>query len=200
MIWGAAVLLTAGAAFISPLLAVLLFLFVLPFPTAGLFRLAALITRGEPVSLSDALAWRSSARRALAAGVVIGGLTLVLGFNVLVGLSSLDPLGWAFATAAFWGLLVVWLVGLALWPLLFDPLRLGQPLASMVRLAVVVVLVHLGRYLALMLVLAVVFIVSAILAAALLTISVAFVALVMADYALHVADRIEGRATIVVRG
>ena len=200
MIWGAVALLTVGATFVSPFVALLLFLLVLPFPTAGLYRLAALITRGEPVSFRDALAWRPLARRALAAGVVVGALTVVLGFNVAIGFSTFDLLGWGFATAAFWGLLIVWMVGLALWPLLFDPLRLDASVTELVRLAVLVALVSPGRYLSLMVVLAIVLIVSSILAAALLTISIAFVALVTADYALHAADRIEGRRTIVVTG
>jgi hypothetical protein len=61
-----------------------------------------------------------------------------------------------------------------------------------------VILVKPGRYLVFMVVLAAVLIVSTVLAAALITVSAAYFALVMALYALHAADRIEQRATIVV--
>ena len=198
VVWGALLLVVLALLFISPGLVLLLFLFVLPFPTAALFRLAALIVRNEPVAIRDALAWRSGGRRGLGVGVVVGGSSLVLGANVLIGASSLDPMGVAFATAAFWGLILVWFVAAALWPLLFDPLRRDEPITALVRLALIVVLIKPSRYIVLMVVLAVVLLVSTVLAAALLTVSVAYFALVMAFYALHAADRIENRATIVV--
>jgi len=191
-------LLTAALLQIVPLLGVLSLLFFLPFPTAGVFRLAALIARGEPTHFSDALAWRSFAKRALAAGLVVGGLTIVLGFNVVIGLNSADPLSWAFATAAFWGLMVLWLVAAAVWPLLFDPLRKDERITELVRLALVVILVSPVRYLMLMFVLGVFLVISTILAAAIVTISIAYFALTMAFYAIPGADRIEGRRTIVV--
>jgi len=198
VIWGALALLTLALLQIAPLLGVIVVMLVLPFPTAGVFRLAALIARGEPNHFSDALAWRSFAKRALAAGLVVGGLTIVLGFNVVIGLSSPDPLSWAFATAAFWGLIVLWLVAWAVWPLLFDPLRKDEPMTELIRLALTVILVSPVRYLVLMSVLAVFLVISTILAAAIVTISIAYFALVMAFYAIPGADRIEGRRTFVV--
>jgi hypothetical protein len=191
-------LLTAALLQIVPLLGILAFLLLMPFPTAGIFRLSALIARGQPTHFSDALAWRSFGRRALAAGLVVGGLTIVLGFNIVIGLNSTDPLSWAFATAAFWGLLVLWLVAAAVWPLFFDPLRGDERLTDLVRLAALVILVNPVRYLVLMFVLGVFLLISTILAAAIVTISVAYFALTMAFYAIPGADRIEGRRTIVV--
>jgi hypothetical protein len=183
---------------IAPGFAVLAFLLVLPFPAAGLFRLSALIVRGEPTNLSDALAWRSFAKRAVGAGLVIGGVSLALGLNVLVGLSSVDPVGWSFATAAFWGLIVVWLISAAIWPLLFDPLRANEPVTTLIRLAATVIFASAARYLALLLVLTILMVITTILVAALLTISAAYFALTMAQYVIPAADRIEGRRTIVV--
>jgi uncharacterized membrane protein YesL len=173
-------------------------LFVLPFPTAGMFRLGALIARGEPAHTSDALAWRSFARRALPTGVVVGGASVVLGFNVVFGASTLDVVGVGLATAAFWGLVIVWFVAAALWPLLFDPLREHEPITTLVRLALAVIAAKPLRYLALMIVLTVLLIISTILVAALVTVTAAYFALVMSLYSLHAADRIEQRATIVV--
>jgi hypothetical protein len=198
IIWGAVLLLTAFLLTAVPLVGLLLFLLVLPFPTAGLFRLAALIQRGQPSHVSDALAWRAFGRRALGTGLVVGVVSVVLGFNVFIGISSLDVMGWALATSAFWGLIVVWLVAAALWPLLFDPERAGEPVGVLVRLAFVVALMRAARYLLLMAALAVVLVVSTILFVALLTVSIAYFALAMAAYAIPMADRIEGRRTLVV--
>ena len=200
IIWGAVLLGTIGLLYVSIPVALLVFLFVLPFPTAGMFRLSALIVRGEPSALSDALAWRSFGRRALGAGLLIGGSSVVLGFNIALGISSFDPLGWAAATAAFWGLVLLWMVAASVWPLLFDPLRGDESATSLVKLALIVALVKPVRYLVLVGILGVVLIVSTVLAVALLTISAAFFALAMSFYAIHAADRIEQRRTIVVTG
>ena len=200
IIWGVVLLATFGLLFVSIPIALLVFLFVLPFPTAGMFRLSALIVRGEPATLSDALAWRSFGPRALGAGLLIGGSSVVLGFNIALGIASVDPIGWATATAAFWGLVVLWLVAASVWPLLFDPLRTGESATSLVRLALIVALVKPLRYLILVGILTIVLVVSAILAVALLTVSAAFFALAMSFYAIHAADRIEQRRTIVVTG
>jgi len=191
---------TVGVALVSPLVALVVFLVVLPLPTAALFRLAAMIVRNEHVSGSDALAWRPVAKRGVGAGVIVGGSTVVLVFNLVVGISSLDPIGWGFATAAFWGLLLLWLAAASVWPLLFDPLRAKEPVTSLIRLAVAVAFAKPLRYVALLVVLAIVLVISTILAAALLTVSIAFAALVLSFYAIHAADRIEGRRTIVVTG
>lgn len=198
IIWGAVLLLTLGLTFVYPLGALLCFVLLLPFPTAGLFRLGALIQRGEPTHLSDALAWRSFARRALGAGLVIGGGTIVLGFNVLLGLNSLDAIAWAFATAAFWGLIIVWLAAAAIWPLLLDPLRASEPATALVRLGMTVILARPLPFLALSAALVIVLVLSTILFAALVTISLAYVALVLSAYVIPAADRIEGRRTFVV--
>ena len=200
VVWSAFLVLTLLLVFIAPGLAAICFLLVLPLPTAGLFRLSAMIVRGKPVTMRDALAWRSFAKRAVGTGLVVGGSSLLLGFNVAIGLSSLDPLGWGFATAAFWGVVVLWLVAAALWPLLFDPIRADEPVTPIMRLAATVVLVQPVRYIALMLTLAVILVVSTILFAALLSVSMAFVALVLAAYVIPAADRIEDRRTFVVTG
>ena len=197
-IWGAGLLLVIALVF-SYLAAVPLAFGLLAFPTAGMFRLAALIARDRPTAFSDSLeAWRAFVRPILLIGVVIGVGTTVLVFNMVFGFSSADPVGWLFATLALWGFLAVWAVALAFWPLLVDPLRQGEPLAARLRLAVTVILVAPGRYVALMLLVWVFLIVSTILLAALLTVSIAFVALVVARYVLPLADRIESRATLLV--
>jgi hypothetical protein len=81
------------------------------------------------------------------------------------------------------------------WPLVMDPLREGQPLRARLRLAVILVLAHPLRMGALALVLAAFLAASAVLAAALITVSVAYCALVAAHFVLPAADRLEGRPT-----
>lgn len=191
-------MVTAALLQIVPLLGIVVLLLVLPFPTAGIFRLSALIAREQPNHFVDALAWRSFAKRALAAGLVVGGMTIVLGVNIVSGLNSVDPIAWTIATAAFWGLMILWLAAAAVWPLLFDPLREGERITELVRLALLVIMVNPVRYLALMFVLAIFLVISTILAAAIVTISVAYFGLAASFYAIPAADRIEGRRTFVV--
>lgn len=181
--------------------AALLVLVLLALPTAGIFRLAALLARERPIGFSDSLdAWRAFLRPALLTGAVIGGTSVVLVFNILIGLSSGEPIGWAFGTMAGWGLVAVWVVALAFWPLLVDPAREDEPLLDRLRLAAMIVLSSPLRFGGLLLVLGAVLAVSFVLFAALLTITIAFIALVLARFVLPAADRLEGRRTKLVAG
>ena len=194
VVWGAGLLLLVVFA-VSWLPGAAIVLVLLALPTAGIFRLAALIARDRPASFSDSLeAWRELLVPALAIGLVVGGLTVVLGSNLFVGILTGQLLGWALGTLAFWGLVATWVVVLVFWPLVADPDRSGEPLATRLRLAVAVVFAMPLRVALLFAALAVVIIVSTIMFAALLTISIAFAALVLARFVLPVADRIEGRA------
>ena len=195
VIWGAGLLLLlltlAGMPLAGPVVAVLLAL-----PTAGIFRLTAMIARQRPAEFGDAMsAWRKFAGPALAIGGAMVGLSLVLGFNVLIGLVNTEPLLWAVGVMAGWGLLAVWAIGLPLWPLVVDPLRDGEPMLPRLRLALAVALVAPGRFVALVLTCAVLLIASTVLFAALVTVTIAFVALVANHYALPAADRLERRPT-----
>lgn len=177
-------------------LAGLVMLVVLALPTAGLFRLSALIVRDRPVAFSDALsAWREFVGPSAVLALCIGLSTVVLGFNMVAGFASGGPLGWAFGTLAAWGLLSIGSVALAFWPLLVDPVREGEPLRPRLWLAAAVVFTAPVRYGGLMLLLAFVLAASTIAFAALLTISIAFIALMLCRYVLPAADRLEGRRT-----
>jgi hypothetical protein len=174
----------------------IVFLVLLSLPTAGIFRLAALIARDRPVGLIDSLsAWRQFGRRALAVGAAIALIVVVLAVNTLVGATSLNVVGWAFATAAAWGLVIVASAAFALWPLLLDPLREDQSLRSLMTLAGAVVFSAPLRYALLMALVAIILIASTVAFAALISVSVSFVALLTARYVLPAADRLEGRAT-----
>jgi uncharacterized membrane protein YesL len=199
-LWGVGVLAIVLVAIAFPLVALPLTI-LLAVPTAGIYRLATLIVRGESVSFRDALtAWRKFLWRALLVGTVLAVITFLLGFNVIIGLTTLEPILWVIGTLAGWGLLATWAVAVPFWVLLTDPLREDEPLAGRLRLAVVLVIISPLRFGILFLLITAVLIASAIFFAALLTISIAFVALVSARYTLPAADRLERRETQALLG
>jgi hypothetical protein len=192
--WGAGLLaVLAIAMWLSPALALVVApLLALPF--VGVVRLAAQIVRGEDVVLSDvATAIRSYTVPALLAGIVTVAAGFVFTTNLVGGIAGGGPIGWAFATLAAWGLAAFWIVGLAFWPLLVDPVREAVPVATRARLACLVVLANPLRFAILGAVLAAVTIVSAVAFAALLSVSVAFAALVASRVTLPAADELEAR-------
>ncbi len=197
IVWGVALIVVLViSTMTSPLLTIPAAI-LLAIPTAGIFRLAAVIARNQPADLSDAFgAMRSHALPALAVGALVIGSIAVLGFNFVVGLMSGNPLWLLIGTLAGWGLLGLFVGTSAFWPLLMDPVRDGQPLKQRFSLALAVIFSSPGRYLALTLITGATLIVSTIAFAALLSISLAFVALVLCRYVLPTADRLEGRATV----
>jgi hypothetical protein len=192
--WGAGCLAVLAIAFwLSPALA-LVIAPLLCLPLVGIARLAAQIVRGDDVVLSDVTtAMRSYGLSALAAGVVFELATLVAAMNVVAGISGGGAIGWAFAMLAAWGLAALWVVGLAFWPLLVDPARDATPVAARARLAGLVVLAHPARFASLGASVAVVTVVSVVAFAALLSVSVAFIALVASRITLPSADQLEAR-------
>jgi hypothetical protein len=192
VLWAVVSLAIVGLAILVPPLFVLAPLAALP--VAGIFRIATRIVRGESVSFWDGLsAWRSEVRPSLALGAGLVGATLVLGFNVLSGILAGSAPGWAFATLAFWGLVGTWLYAWVAWPILLDPARAARPARDRFRLAALLVLAHPVRVGGLGLVLAMLVVVSTVAVIALVTVSVAFGALVAARYVLPAADRLEAR-------
>jgi hypothetical protein len=195
ILWAAVVLGILAAALLLPPLILLAPLAALPI--AGIFRMATRIVRGESVSFWDGLdAWRGEVRPALALGTGLVVALVVLGFNVVSGLVSDGLLGWALATLAFWGLVAAWLYAWVAWPILLDPARVTSPARQRLRLAALLVLAHPLRVGALGLVLLVLCVASAVAMVPLLTVSVAFSALVSARYVLPAADRLEARLVI----
>ena len=108
---------------------------------------------------------------------------------------SNEILGWALATFAAWALVTAWLAGLAFWPILVDPVRDHEPVRRRVRLAGLLVVAYPVRLGALGIVLTVISLLSAIAFAALVTVSVSYVALVACRYVLPASDRLETRLT-----
>jgi uncharacterized membrane protein YesL len=192
VLWAVVALAIVALAILIPPLLVLAPLAALP--TAGIFRIATRIVRGESVSFWDGIAaWRSDLRPALALGTGLLGATVILGFNVATGLLSDSLPGWAFATLAFWGLVATWLYAWVAWPILLDPARATAPARERLRLAALLILAHPLRVAGLGLVLAVLIVVSTAAVVALVTVSVSFGALISARYVLPAADRLEVR-------
>jgi len=198
LIWGLGLILVVGLVFAWPL-GSLIAMILLGLPTAGIYRLAALIARDQPAAFGDSLsAWRQFLRPALIIAAAVVGITAVLTVNIVVGFTSADPFAWAVGTLAAWGLLATGTVALLAWPLVVDPLREGQPLIQRLQLASTLLLLAPLRVGALVVLMWAVFVVSAVLFAALLTVSIAFIALVTSRYVLPAADRIEGRRSKLV--
>ena len=191
LLWGAALLAVVGAATLVP--PALLLAPLLAFPTAWVFRLAALLARGEPASFSDGLAAWRPALPILLLGIAFAGCGAILLGNVLFGIGSDSVLGWAIATLAFWGLVAEWLLAWTVWPVLLDPARAGRPIRQRLRLAALLLLAYPRRIGTLGFLLLVIVVVSTIAFVALLTISVAFSALIAAQFVLPAADRVEAR-------
>jgi uncharacterized membrane protein YesL len=194
LVWAAGLLLLlllGGTG--NPLLALLLAP-LLAFPTFGLFRLAALIQRGNGVSAGDAFAtWRTAWPRILALGVGFVMVGVVFLTNMAMGLVRQDVFGVAIATAAVWGAVAMVVVGVILWPLAADPSRSDRPFREIVRLAALLGIAFPLRFGALSLLILVVLAISTVAFVALLTIGIAFIALVSARYVLPAADRLEAR-------
>jgi uncharacterized membrane protein YesL len=191
--WSAVLLailaLTAGLASLA-----LLLLPLLALPTVGIYRLAVLITRGEPVALSDGFsAWRRFGAPALGLGTALLAAGTMFGVNVGLGLTRGDVAGWSLATLAFWGLAVVAMAACVAWPILVDPRRETLSTRARIRLALLLIVAYPVRFAALAVVLGLVVAISTVGFAALLTISVSYVALVAARYVLPAADRLQAR-------
>lgn len=189
VLWGAGLLIIlAIAVWVSPILA-LLAAPLLCLPLVGIVAMAAQVVRGEDVVLSDvAAAIRRHGLAAIATGVVIVAATVVFGINVVAGVRAGDPLGLMLATLAIWGLVAIWVVGLAFWPLLVDPARDAWTIRERARLAGLVVLAQPVRFAGLAAAVAIVTLISAVAFAALLSVAVAFIALVACRVVLPAAD------------
>src|SRR5262245_50251579 len=191
LLWGAVLIVLAPLLAAAPL-AGLVLLPVLALPTAGLFRMAAMIVRGEEPELRDGLrAWRRYARPALGLGAAITVSFLTLGLDLALGSGSGTLPGLVLAAVAIWAMLAVVVVVAAVWPLLVDPAREGRPAMAAVRRAVALARAVPDRLVAAVVVLALVAIPSTIVVIPLVTFSVAFIALIATRVVLPAADAYE---------
>ncbi len=195
VVWSVTAIAIAAAIAVTP--AAIILLPILALPTAGIFRVTTRIVRGEAVSFWDAVdAWRSDVLATLAIGAGLALAATILAINAITGFTSDSALGWAFATLAAWGLVALWLLAWAAWPILVDPVRGDRPRRERLRLAALLVLAHPLRITSFGLVLAVFLALSTVAVVALVTVSVAFAALVASRFVLPAADRLEERLTL----
>jgi hypothetical protein len=191
VVWGIVLLVLGWAAISVGLWLAIVGVPLLGPPLAAIYRLAGLVTRRQHVVLSDAFgAARELFVPALILAAAVGWGLGLLALNIAVGIDASTPLGWGFATLAGWGAVALLLYAVAVWPLLADPARAAEPAIQRARLAGYVVLAAPFRMFGLTVVVAVLAVVSTIAFAALITISVAFIALVACHMVLPDADRL----------
>jgi hypothetical protein len=192
LVWGGLLILALLAGPLTVLGLVLLV--ALAVPTAGIYRLGALIARGEPAAFSDFVdGMRQNAIAALAVAAGAATLAVVFTTNIFVGLEAGVPVGWLIGAMALWGDVALTMLLVTFWPILVDPRREGLALRRRVVLAGLVVIGRPGRVAALTLVVTAILIVSTVLFAAILLVSVAYVSLVSARYVLPMLDALEAR-------
>jgi hypothetical protein len=192
LVWGLGFVAMLLAGPLTALGVVLLVL--LAIPTAGLHRMAALIARDEPVALSDFVdGMRRYAVPALVVGAGAAILATVFTTNVIVGFGAGGPLGWFLSAMALWGEVALAMLLVAFWPILADPRREDLSLRRRLGLAGLAVIGRPAHLFAFTLVVAAILLVSAVLFAALVLVSVAYVSLISARYVLPMVDTLEAR-------
>ncbi|HSK53296.1 MAG TPA: hypothetical protein VLA44_11105, partial [Clostridia bacterium] len=173
------------ALLLSPLLGI---------PLVGVYRIAGHIVRGEDTVLSDAFrAMRERIVPALLLADVIAWGSVLLAINVRLGLEAGTVVGWGFATFAGWGLVALVCISVVAWPITGDPDRRDLSFVTILRLAGYVVLARPVVMMVLTLVVVVLGIVSTIAFAAIVSISIAYLALVSSRIVLPEADWITER-------
>ena len=197
--WGIGAVLTAYAVTRS-VLGLLALVIMVPL-TVGLMGMATALVRERSVVMSDfTRPIRSRFWKLLALAAAQLGITVIVAFDLLLGLQLGGILGVVMATVAFYSGLAIWVLAWTIWPLVTDPERQGEPVRASVRLGALLVLAHPIRMGMMAAVLAAITLASTILAAAIITFAAAYVALVSAHFVLPSADRLEGRETMVIEG
>lgn len=167
------------------------------FPLSGLFRLAGLIARGRDAVLSDVWSsWRSTWRETLGLGVTFTLASFIFTTNVLVAVAAGPGPSSVIAVMAAWGLLGTWVYGLIAWPILTDPERVGTSVRDRLRLAGLLAIAFPLRLVGFALMIALFLVISTALFAAVVTVSLAFAALVSCRYVLPAADRFSARSGV----
>ena len=169
--------------------------------TFGLMGMATIVVRERTLVMSDLpRSIRTDFARRFALGLAQLALVAIAVVDLLIGLQIAGMIGLVLAVTAFYSGVAIWILAVAAWPIVMDPLRETMPLRARLRLALILVLAHPLRFLLLSIVLAFVLAASALLAAALITFAAAYAALVAAHYVLPAADRLEGRETVTHEG
>jgi uncharacterized membrane protein YesL len=180
-----------GSVLIGPWL--LLLVGVAVVPAAGTMLMATRLRRDGHTDLGDFAEVFRGRGRILLLGVAQLAIGLVLAIDVAIALAWGSWIGTVLLVGAIYGLVVLWAVAVVAWPILLDPARDALPIRDRLRLAVLVLFLEPRRVAGLAIVAGLVLVVSSVLIAPLLTFSVSFVWLMLAGYALPLADAVEAR-------
>ncbi|MGH2428332.1 MAG: hypothetical protein ACRDGV_05520 [Candidatus Limnocylindria bacterium] len=175
------------------LLAVLLVL-----PAAGTMRMATRLIRDFHTDLGDFVEVVRRPWPVLGIGLAQLAVTVVLVGDILIAGAWGTWPGTFLLVGAMYGLVVLWAVAVVAWPLLLDPERDGEGVRTRLRLALVILLTHPVRTGGFTLLMGALLLASALLIAPLITFAVGVIWLAIARWVLPVADRVEGRRTVVV--
>jgi hypothetical protein len=167
-------------------------------PAAGTMRMATCLVRDGHADFSDFLDVVRRPVMALVVGYLQGVIVLILVVDLWIGSVVGEFLGMVLTLSAAYGLLILWAYAAAAWTLLLDPERDGDPISARLRLAGVALVAHPIRVGGYLLLVGLVLGLSALVIAPFLTFTLALAWLAIARFVLPVADRLEGRATLVV--
>jgi uncharacterized membrane protein YesL len=190
--WGIGLIVTSVALSRS-ILGLVLVLVLLPL-TIGLMGMATTLVRERTLVMGDLVrSIRTEFAARLALGLAQLALFALAVVDLLVGIQLAGLGGLVLIVTALYTLAATWVVGVVAWPIVMDPLRVGDPLRRRLRLALILVVAHPVRLGALALLLAGLLVAGTVLTAAIVTFMVAYVSLVAAHFVLPAADRMEGR-------
>ena len=167
---------------------------LLAIPLAGMHRLAALLARGEAVSLSDFVeGMRRFGLHAIGIAAAIAILGAMLATNLVTGFGSGGPLGWFLGATALWGLVALAMYAIAIWPTLVDPRHEDATLRRRLQLAGLLVIGRPGRLFLLTALIAVILAVSTVLLGAIVLVAVSYTSLLATRWVLPTLDELEAR-------
>ncbi|HUF06429.1 MAG TPA: hypothetical protein VMP86_03460 [Candidatus Binatia bacterium] len=167
-------------------------------PAAGTMRMATRLIRDGHTDFSDFTEVLRRPWPFLAVGAAQLVVTLVLVVDVSIAAAWRSWPGTFLVVSAAYGLLLLWAYALVAWPLLLDPVRDAERVSSRLRLAFVVLLAHPLRIGLFALLMGALLVVATVAIAPIITFAVALAWLAIARYVLPIADRVEGRETLVV--
>lgn len=163
-------------------------------PVAGLHRMAALLARGEPVSLADFVdGTRRYGLQAVGLTAVAALLGVVFLANVAIGFGADGPLGWFLGATALYGLVALVMSLVAAWPILVDPRHETATLRHRLRLVAIVLIGRPGRLFILTAAIVAVLAVSTVLLAAIVLFGVGYSSLLATRWILPAVDELEAR-------
>jgi hypothetical protein len=161
---------------------------------AGCMRLATSLVRDGHTDLGTYAAQILRPWPAWALGGAQLGAVLVLVVDLVVGSALDNPMGGVLVVSALYGMAILWIYAVVAWPIVLDPVRADQSVATRLRLAGMLLVAQPARMAALAVLLGVFLVVATVAVAAIVTFALALACLVAARYVLPAADRLEGRA------